>query len=93
VLRRRPGRRRSGDQGSLATPRNGDAVLSTATVTNAQPGDDLDDLFPGSGAVSRAWDAYQVQSSIADLPVRSPHTERIARDLRRSGAPDLWTAE
>lgn len=28
-------------------------------VLNAQPGDQLVDLFPGSGAVSRAWQLYQ----------------------------------
>jgi len=27
-------------------------------LLGAQPGDILDDLFPGSGAVSRAWAAY-----------------------------------
>ena len=28
------------------------------TLLGAEPGDTLDDLFPGSGAVSRAWAAY-----------------------------------
>lgn len=27
-------------------------------VMNMQPGDELHDLFPGSGAVTKAWDAY-----------------------------------
>ncbi len=28
------------------------------TLLGAQPGDHLDDLFPGSGAVTRAWTTY-----------------------------------
>jgi hypothetical protein len=37
------------------------------TLLGAAPGDTLDDLFPGSGAVSRAWAAYtgQQPSSLA----------------------------
>ena len=31
------------------------------TLLGAAPGDSLDDLFPGSGAVSRAWAAYTSQ--------------------------------
>jgi hypothetical protein len=31
------------------------------TLLGAAPGDTLDDLFPGSGAVSRAWAAYTRQ--------------------------------
>ena len=31
------------------------------TLLGAGPGDILDDLFPGSGAVSRAWAAYTGQ--------------------------------
>lgn len=30
-------------------------------ILNARPGDDFVDLFPGSGAVSRAWDEWQRQ--------------------------------
>lgn len=37
-----------------------DAVCRWAFhVVGADPGDDLDDLFPGSGAVSRAWDSWR----------------------------------
>jgi len=32
-------------------------------LLGAGPGDTLDDLFPGSGAVSRAWAAYTGQPS------------------------------
>lgn len=31
----------------------------------AQPGDELVDLFPGSGAVGRAWDAWTAQGRLA----------------------------
>ena len=31
------------------------------TLLGAGPGDSLDDLFPGSGAISRAWAAYTGQ--------------------------------
>jgi hypothetical protein len=30
-------------------------------LLGAAPGDSLDDLFPGSGAVTRAWAAYTSQ--------------------------------
>jgi hypothetical protein len=30
----------------------------------AEPHDDLDDLFPGSGAVSQAWEAWRSQPSL-----------------------------
>ena len=29
-----------------------------------QPGDELDDLFPGSGGVRRAWEAFQAQGRL-----------------------------
>lgn len=32
---------------------------------NAEPGDELDDLYPGSGAVGRAWAKYQAQTRLA----------------------------
>jgi hypothetical protein len=35
-------------------------------VMGAERGDTLDDLFPGSGAVSRAWDAWCGQASLLD---------------------------
>jgi hypothetical protein len=31
------------------------------TVWNAQPGDVLDDLFPGTGGVARAWERFMAQ--------------------------------
>ncbi len=33
-------------------------------LLGAAPGDSLDDLFPGSGAVSRAWAAYTAEASL-----------------------------
>jgi hypothetical protein len=46
------------------------------TLLGAAPGDTLDDLFPGSGAVSRAWAAYTSQQ-----PSSTPasHASRMAR--------------
>lgn len=34
-------------------------------LLGAQHGDQMDDLFPGSGAVARAWDAYRSQTTLA----------------------------
>ena len=31
------------------------------TVLGMQPGDEFDDIFPGTGGVSRAWEAYRRQ--------------------------------
>jgi hypothetical protein len=33
-------------------------------VLGAEAGDELDDLFPGSGAVARAWDSFQAQGRL-----------------------------
>ena len=33
-------------------------------VMGAEPDDTLDDMFPGSGAVQRAWDAWRAQGSL-----------------------------
>jgi hypothetical protein len=30
-------------------------------VLNLQPGDMLDDLYPGTGAITRAWEQYQLE--------------------------------
>jgi len=42
------------------------------TLLGAGPGDTLDDLFPGSGAVGRAWAAYTAQQ-----PSSTPACERL----------------
>lgn len=34
------------------------------TVLNAEPGDELDDLFPGTGAVTRAWHMFLRQMTL-----------------------------
>jgi hypothetical protein len=34
-------------------------------LLNMQPDDEFDDVFPGSGAVSRAWEAWRRQTRIA----------------------------
>jgi len=36
-------------------------------VLNMQPQDEFDDLFPGSGAVSRAWEQYKANISIREI--------------------------
>lgn len=36
-------------------------------VLNAQPDDQMDDLFPGSGAVTRAWQQWQVQMRLLSV--------------------------
>ena len=38
------------------------------TLLGACPGDILDDLFPGSGAVARAWAAYTGQQPSPQAP-------------------------
>jgi hypothetical protein len=35
-----------------------------------QPGDEFIDLFPGSGAVSRAWESYSNQLTFPKMPVQ-----------------------
>jgi hypothetical protein len=40
-------------------------------LLGAGPGDTLDDLFPGSGAVTRAWTAYTRPRRLASLAGRS----------------------
>ncbi len=42
------------------------------TLLGAAPGDTLDDLFPGSGAISRAWAAYT-----ADVPTHTAVTDAL----------------
>lgn len=42
------------------------------TLLGAAPGDTLDDLFPGSGAVSRAWAAYTGQDPSSPPACHAP---------------------
>jgi hypothetical protein len=35
-------------------------------VVGAEPGDELDDLYPGSGAVTAAWDSWRSQLRLAE---------------------------
>jgi hypothetical protein len=53
------------------------------TLLGAAPGDTLDDMFPGSGAVTRAWLAYTAEPSPA---ARAQHVAFIA-DERDASAP------
>jgi hypothetical protein len=58
-------------------------------LLGARVGDRLDDLFPGSGAVSRAWADYLAQPSLLE-PLTSNwgnDPRNIARDMARQSAP------
>ena len=44
-------------------------------LLGAEPGDTLDDLFPGSGAVTRAWAAYAGEPSRTDRASRDASAE------------------
>jgi hypothetical protein len=53
--------------------------------------DELDDLFPGSGAVGRAWESYRAQPwlpAVSKLHSREAPARRERR-LAREGAPTL----
>ena len=44
-----------------------DAVCHWAfELVGAEPGDELVDLYPGSGAVTRAWETWRTQLELAD---------------------------
>jgi hypothetical protein len=53
---------RDGNQFTGAKPY--DVCRYVFDALGAEPQDDLDDLFPGSGAVGRAWDAWSRQGSL-----------------------------
>jgi hypothetical protein len=37
-------------------------------VMGCEPGDELDDLFPGTGAVTRAWESWTAQRTLFEVP-------------------------
>ena len=45
-------------------------------VLNLRPGDTLDDLYPGTGGVTRAWARYQAQARF----LAGEATEQLALD-------------
>lgn len=47
----------------------------------AQPGDSFDDLFPGSGAVGRAWDEWSSQPQLLPAATRSGTLSRARRRM------------
>ncbi len=47
----------------------------------ADPEDELDDLFPGSGQVERVWDKWRAQPS---LPIEAPGPSAVKRAERRA---------
>ena len=52
-------------------------------LLGALPGDELDDLFPGSGAVGRAWEEYRSQPWLPEL---EPRRKEDRRDMLRREA-------
>ncbi|MGK5559207.1 hypothetical protein ACSNOI_47180, partial [Actinomadura kijaniata] len=58
-------------------------------LLGATPGDTLDDLFPGSGAVTRAWAAFTGDASFEALPDASRLSPTDATHQRTPhGAPN-----
>jgi hypothetical protein len=61
------------------------------TLLGAAPGDTLDDLFPRSGAVSRAWAAYTFARGLASrLSVVSGPARRVVVGHERRFVPVVW---
>jgi len=63
-------------------------------LLGAENGDDLDDLFPGSGAIRREWDAYCAQPwlpAVSELNSKEKPYRRERR-LARDGVPNLMDA-
>jgi hypothetical protein len=54
-------------------------------LLGAAPGDQLDDLFPGSGAVTRAWHAYTTDPA-GDPSFQAPHDTSPSADASRVDA-------
>jgi hypothetical protein len=60
----------------------------TFALLGAQPGDELDDLFPGSGSVAHVWQEYESQPWM-EPPPRSLSRREYRNHLIRTGEPDL----
>ena len=58
-------------------------------LLGAVAGDQLDDLFPGSGAVARAWCDYESQPWLEPPRSRALGAKEQERALRAAGAPEL----
>lgn len=56
-------------------------------VLNVQPGDCLDDIFPGTGIVGRCFDEYTSKTTIADSPLFQFDERSLmaVEDLERQG--------
>lgn len=59
-------------------------------LLGAEGDDQIDDLFPGSGAVTRAIASWHRQPVIPVLREWRRSTYKLDRDMRLSGAPMLW---
>jgi hypothetical protein len=59
-------------------------------MLGALPADDLVDVFPGSGAVARAWDAWRLQGDLLDVEHRNRNASVvIGRRARAAARPQL----
>jgi hypothetical protein len=56
-------------------------------LLGAQPGDTFEDLFPGSGAVTRAWTAF---TASADPSREAPHDGYQEETCSQLRAPHHW---
>jgi len=58
----------------------------------ASPGDDFDDLFPGSGAVGRAWHIFASQTRLVVPEARNGRAVRRANEKALRAHPQLGDA-
>lgn len=61
-------------------------------LLGARPGDQMDDLFPGSGVVAEAWQEYQSQPWLEPPRTRPLDAIERRRALCLAGAEELWPA-
>lgn len=66
-------------------------------LLGAEIDDEIDDLFPGSGAVGREIESWRRHPKLptfvrSELDMNSRTPSRLARDLRLAGHPNLFTA-
>ena len=61
-------------------------------LLGARPGDHLDDMFPGSGSVARAWTVYASQEWLQPVDrSRKPRTGERHKAMRAAGMPELFS--
>jgi hypothetical protein len=59
-------------------------------LLGARPGDQLDDLFPGSGGIGRAWSVFESRAANGDasLPGGDDRSQEYSRDMSPRGVVD-----